>query len=101
MGPGGLFHHGHSWKGDCLDLIHSYLPISSALFHMARVALIACTLASYERDAPIMFTISSITLMFGILTNPFLSASGWRGSYITCPGLVSSFTRSTLTPSRA
>jgi hypothetical protein len=46
MSSGGAVHHRHCRHGDRFNLIHGYLPISSALFHMARVALIACTLAS-------------------------------------------------------
>ena len=40
----------------------------------------AWTFASYARDAPIILTISSITFTLGIVTKPFLSASGCRGS---------------------
>ena len=43
-------------------------PISKARFHIARVAPIACTFASYAREAEIIFTISSMTLTFGIST---------------------------------
>ena len=35
----------------------------------------------HDLEAEIMFTISSMTFTLGMVTNPFLSASGWRGSY--------------------
>ena len=50
-------------------LVHSnYCPMVSVLSNSVFEVFITCTLSWYERDAEIMFTISSTTFTLGIAT---------------------------------
>src|SRR5581483_4660075 len=66
-------------SGSILAGDYQCLPIARVCMAMARAFLIAARLASNEREAAIMSTISSWMLMSGMATMPCALASGWPG----------------------